>query len=208
MTTLDPFAVAADIFDPPVDPYRHDMTSWAQVKLAAHFWSIQGRIAEALDEHDRVAVPSCHGAGKSFFAGAAVCHHVDTHPKGTARAVSSAPSDNQVKAVLWDEIKGMHDRANLAGTVGLDAQWKVDGRRVAFGRKPADLAAADENKTVTAFQGYHAEFMLVVFDEATGIPKPLWTAAGSLLTNEDGRFLAIGNPDDPTSEFADRKSVV
>lgn len=198
---LDPFDYLADRFDPPVDPHLHDMSAWARAKLGAHFWSVQQRIAQALDEHDRVAVPSCHGAGKSFFAAAALAHHIDTHPKGTARAVSSAPSDNQVKAVLWDEVKGMHERAGLAGHVGLDAQWKIDGRRVAFGRKPADLAASDENTTVTAFQGYHAEFMAVLFDEATGIPKPLWTAAGSLLTNDDGWFLAIGNPDDPTSEF-------
>lgn len=195
--------LAMDMLCPPVDPFAHDMVGWARQKLHASMWSVQQRIARALDEHDRVAVPSAHGAGKSWLAAAAIAHHIDTRPKNAARAVSSAPSDNQVKAVLWDEIKGMHERAGLAGHVGLDAQWKIDGRRVAFGRKPADLAASDENTTVTAFQGYHAEYMLVVFDEATGIPKPLWTAAGSLLTNEDGRFLAIGNPDDPQSEFAE-----
>src|SRR6185369_10472489 len=44
--------------------------------------------------------------------------------------------------------------------------------------------------------------MLVVLDEACGIPKELWDAASSLAANVNGRTLAIGNPDDPFGEFA------
>jgi hypothetical protein len=73
---------------------------------------------------------------------------------------------------------------------------------VAFGMKPSDTDPA-------AFQGIHARFVLVVFDEACGIPggkdnqsHSLWEAADSLLSNDESRFLAIGNPDDPQSEFA------
>lgn len=36
-----------------------------------------------------------------------------------------------------------------------------------------------------------------------GIPKELWVAASSLMTNERSRMLAIGNPDDPASHFAE-----
>jgi hypothetical protein len=35
------------------------------------------------------------------------------------------------------------------------------------------------------------------------MPKGLWDAADSLIANDDSRFLAIGNPDDPHSEFAE-----
>ena len=35
-----------------------------------------------------------------------------------------------------------------------------------------------------------------------GVPKTLWDAASTLAANEYGRMLAIGNPDDPRSEFA------
>ncbi len=34
------------------------------------------------------------------------------------------------------------------------------------------------------------------------MPVAIWTGADALLTNDDARILAIGNPDDPTSEFA------
>jgi hypothetical protein len=66
---------------------------------------------------------------------------------------------------------------------------------VAMGRKPQDY---DEQ----AFQGIHAEYVLVIADEACGIPKQLWDAIKSLVTNDESRVLAIGNPDDPGSEFA------
>jgi hypothetical protein len=68
--------------------------------------------------------------------------------------------------------------------------------QVAFGRKPSDLAP-------DAFQGIHQRFVLVIFDEACGIHSALWDPADSLISNVKGRFLAIGNPDDPVTMFAD-----
>jgi hypothetical protein len=53
-----------------------------------------------------------------------------------------------------------------------------------------------------AFQGIHAKYVLVVLDEACGIPQWLWNAVDTLVTNEFSRVLAIGNPDDPASHFA------
>ena len=64
-----------------------------------------------------------------------------------------------------------------------------------FGRKPSD-------DDPDAFQGIHARAVLVLIDEACGVPKSLSDAASTLVTNEDSRILAIGNPDDPSSFFA------
>jgi hypothetical protein len=52
-----------------------------------------------------------------------------------------------------------------------------------------------------AFSGIHAEYVLVILDEAMGIPPWLWDAAESLTTNEASRILAIGNPDSPSGRF-------
>ncbi|WP_448640271.1 hypothetical protein [Geodermatophilus sp. URMC 63] len=43
---------------------------------------------------------------------------------------------------------------------------------MAYGRKPADYDQA-------AFQGIHAKYVLVVLDEADGIPKSLFDAVDS-----------------------------
>jgi hypothetical protein len=79
--------------------------------------------------------------------------------------------------------------------------WKLSGGEIiGFGRKPADYIDIEQAKA--AFQGIHARYVLVIIDEAAGIPQWLWDAVESLITNENARILAIGNPDDPTSQFA------
>jgi hypothetical protein len=66
---------------------------------------------------------------------------------------------------------------------------------VAYGRKPADYDQA-------AFQGIHAKYVLVLLDEAVGIPKSLFDAVDALATNVNARVAAVANPDDPSSHFA------
>lgn len=192
---VDPFLAAADILDPPEDPYLHDPAGWVKENTGEHLWSDQVRIMESVRDYRRTAVPACHGPGKSWSAARLVAWWLDVHPPGEAFVVTTAPTDKQVKAILWREISRAHKRGDLDGDVLQTAEWKIGGELVAYGRKPADH---DEH----AFQGIHARYVLVIMDEACGIPPQLWTAATTLLTNEDARLLAIGNPDDPMSEFA------
>lgn len=98
-----------------------------------------------------------------------------------------------MRAILWRYIRQAHRKGNLVGKLN-QTEWLIDGDLVGFGRKPADQ---DEG----AFQGIHAAHVLVVLDEACGIPEQLWIAADALTTNEGCRMLAIGNPDDPGSYF-------
>jgi hypothetical protein len=196
VTILDPFALAADLIDPPPNPHLTDPAAWIHDRLDEHLWSKQIEIVEAVRDHRKVAVKACHGPGKSFTAARIVAWWLDCHPHGEAFAVTTAPTDSQVKAILWREITRAWKKGTLPGRVTLDAQWKIGEQLVAYGRKPADH---DEN----GFQGIHDRYVLVVLDEACGIPKQLWTGTDTLVTNDDGTILAIGNPDNPASEFAE-----
>ncbi|HXG83046.1 MAG TPA: hypothetical protein VNI84_03370, partial [Pyrinomonadaceae bacterium] len=53
----------------------------------------------------------------------------------------------------------------------------------------------------TRFQGIHAPFVMIVFDEATGVASEIWEAAEGVAVGRHDRFLAIGNPTDPGSRF-------
>jgi hypothetical protein len=113
--------------------------------------------------------------------------------------VTTAPSGDQVKAILWSEINGAAnkaaDRGNpLPGQVNA-TEWKIRGQLVGMGRKPSDY-----NKH--AFQGIHRLYVLVIIDEACGVLEHFWTAALAIATGIHCRVLAIGNPDDPASHFA------
>ncbi len=180
--------------DNPLQRYATDPVGFVQDVLGEHLWSRQRVIAEAVRDHRRVAVPSCHGAGKSFLAARIAAWWIATSPPGDGFVVTSAPTFAQVRAILWREINRAHRRGKLPGRIN-QTEWHLGKELVAFGRKPNDM-------DMTAFQGIHARRVLVIFDEACGIPKPLWDAAETLVTNDESRLFAIGNPDDPTSEFA------
>lgn len=189
-----PFSLAADLLD--IDRRLDDPVDWISTTLDEHLWSIQRDIARSVRDHRETVVHSCHGSGKSFLAARIVAWWISSHPPGSAFAVTSAPTFPQVRAILWRELNRAHRKARLRGRTN-QTEWFIGDEMVAFGRKPSDY---DE----TAFQGIHAEHVLVVLDEAAGIPADLWDAAGNLATTEGSRILAIGNPDDPTSEFARR----
>jgi hypothetical protein len=178
----------------PLIDYRDDPVGFVKTVLGEHLWSTQRRIAEAVRDHRRVAVPSCHDAGKSFLAARIAAWWISTAVPGDAFVVTSAPTEAQVKAILWREINKAHKKGRLPGKVNL-TEWYLGNEVVAIGRKPA-------SGDMTGFQGIHAKRVLVIFDEACGIPKPLWEGADSLITNDDSHILAIGNPDDPASHFA------
>lgn len=186
----DPWQRIADSWDPPT----RDPDVWAREIGGVALWSKQSEVLRSVDEHRRTAVHSAHNVGKSFVASVTATWWIDTHLPGTAFVVTTAPTASQVKAILWREIRRRHKTAGLQGRTNL-TEWWIDEELVAFGRKPADWDP-------DAFQGIHAEFVLFIIDEATGVPDSIWEAGDSLISNEGSRMLAIGNPTNPYSRFA------
>ena len=179
--------------------YRHDIAAWAQERLGVHLWSRQVQIAESVARNRRTAVQSAAGVGKSYLAAIIALWWIDTHPPGEAIVVTTAPTNEQVEAILWEEIRKHHRLGELTGQVqrSRPPRWVLDdGTLVGLGRKPADHATS-------AFQGIHRRYVLVILDEAGGLTEQLWIGAEAITTNADCRILAIGNPDVAISHFAD-----
>jgi len=190
---------------PPPNKYLKDPVAWVHDKLGRCLWSKQVEILEAIRDHRLVAVQSCHGPGKSFTASCAGPWWLDVHPLGSAFLITTAPSWAQVQTILWREIRRRFREGRLLGRITLDCQWlmgeagakrgDISEEIIGMGRKPADY---DED----TFQGIHARYFMAELDEACGVPEPLWNSVLALVTNEQARVLAIGNPDDPGSRFA------
>ncbi len=126
--------------------------------LDEFLWSKEREVVEAVRDHRRVAVHSCHNTGKSFIAGRIVPWFVAVGDIGDTIVVTTAPTMRQVKAILWKEIRRAVKSGDLPGSLNL-TEWKVNDELVAFGQKPADWDPA-------AFQGIHALRVLVILDEA------------------------------------------
>jgi hypothetical protein len=176
---------------------ERDPVAWAKKAMNIDLWSKQREILRLLEVCPKVAVPSCHDAGKSFIAALATARWLAKYPPGTARVVTTAPSVTQVRTILWNEINAMHERAAgaLPGRVN-QTEWWIGSWNAGIGRKPSDYAPE-------TFQGLHAEHILIIIDEAGGIPPDLWTGVDTLATNQGATILAIGNPDDPQAHFKD-----
>jgi hypothetical protein len=198
--------IAADRIAPPISPYLSDPAKWVHDKCGRHLWSKQVEILNSVRDHRMTAVQSCHGPGKSFTGSGVVGWWLDeeVHQLGSAFAVTTAPSWPQVEAILWREIRRRFNEGRLRGRITLDCQWHMGSQgskrgdsseeMIGMGRKPADY---DED----TFQGIHARYFLALLDEACGIPESLWNSVLALVTNENARVLALGNPDDPNSRF-------
>jgi hypothetical protein len=172
--------------------YVDDPVGFVHQGLGEFLWSKQREVFKAIQQYDRVAVKSCHSSGKSFSVARLAGWWIASHKPGEAFVVSTAPTFAQVRAILWREINRVHKKGKLPGYTN-QTEWFINNELVAFGRKP------DDDSTV-AFQGVHARFILVILDEAGGVPGSIWNAAETLAAN-GGKIIAIGNPDDPLTEF-------
>ena len=174
------------------DRYGHAPNVFVRDVIGDILWSKQQEILDSVADNPRTIVPASHGVGKSFLAARAVAWWVES--KEQPLVVTSAPSFTQVKTILWRELQRAHRAGGLSGRCNL-TDWVRDKEIVAFGRKPAENAAEQ------VFQGVHSTNLLVVLDEAGGIPAWLWDEADKLMTNKNSRLLAIGNPDVEGSIF-------
>ena len=194
----DALRMAADRLDPKPSRYQEDPIGWIQAKTHEYLWSKQREILESIRDNRYTAVMSCHDSGKSFIASRAMGWWGDVHPPMEAFVVSTAPTWPQVKTILWRELMRAHTKGGLPGRITLDCHWRLgkrhDSEIIGYGRKPADHDAS-------GFQGIHQKYVLAVIDEAGGVPKVLFDAVDTIVTNKHCRVLAIGNPDDPSSYF-------
>lgn len=167
--------------------------------------SYQRDALRKIAESKRVAISACHDLGKSFLLGRVVPWFASCFPY--SKVITTAPTYNQVKNILWSEIRSAHSRSRkpLGGKLNLtDWHLSQDGDWFALGFTPRNELNADGSGqgTQSTFQGFHAPHVLVVFDEATGVPHNIWTMAEGLMTSANVKWVCIGNPTSRNSQFA------
>ena len=184
----------ADTMTDPVIRGRADPVWWIETVLGVKLWSRQAEIVEAIRDHHKVAVRSCHGIGKSFVCACIVLWFLYHHLRSIV--ITTAPTDRQVRGILWKEIRALHARAAYPlGGVLLTQRLELDADWYAWGFKSSDY---DPDR----FQGFHAEDLLLIADEACGIAPAVWDGFEGILSSANAREMRIGNPTDGTGEFA------
>lgn len=185
----------------PYHLYVDDPVGFTEDVLGESTWSKQRAVLVALaGELKLVAVPSAFGTGKTHTAARAALWRSVIFPPGTSLTVTTATRMRQVQRQLWPHIRTAVAKARLPLEADMVQMWgyNSDGVRVqvAYG-----FSAPDHDET--AVQGIHAPRLFIVVDEAGGISRVIGKAMRGLLTGDDTRMLAIGNPptDDEGSWF-------
>lgn len=177
----------------PVERSRHDPAFWCQHILGTRLWAKQQAIVRDTHRHRKTVVRSCHAAGKTFLAANAAMSFLSVWPKSIV--ITTATTQRQVKGLLWKEIHRLHaaSRLPLGGDLTTTA-WHMakDWFCLGFTSKENDA---------TKFQGFHAEKILVIVDEAAGVGQAVFEGLDSVLSSGDGHMLAIGNPTTERGEF-------
>jgi hypothetical protein len=170
--------------------FEDDPVGFVTLGLKENVWSKQREILESVRDNKRTAVPACHAPGKSHIAARIVAWWISVHPVGTAQVVTTATTFRQVRNILWQQIRKVHERHNLAGEV-FTVEWKIDNNIVGYG-----FGGGTSDESVV--QGIHAPHLLVIVDEAGGINETLGRSLEALMTGGHTRLLLLGNP--PTDQ--------
>jgi hypothetical protein len=172
--------------------YQDDPVGFVEDVLGENLWSKPREILSAIPHERYIAVPSCFSSSKSWSLSRGVLWFSLVHPVGTARVVTLAPLWRQVSGIMWgQEIRGAHSRAALPGVVGA-VQYKVQRNDKSWYKVAEGVVGNARNEST--IQGIHAPHVLLLVDEAGGIPHGVGRNLRALLTNEDTRMVAIGNP--------------
>jgi len=160
--------------------------------LGANTWSMQDEIVKSTFRYKTTAVKTCNSIGKSFIA-ARIAVTFLTLLEGSI-VVTTAPTWRQVTDVLWREIATTvkRSRYKLTSNEVRQAGLEIDKDWYAVGLS---------TKYPENFFGYHANHILVIVDEAGGVPEPIFKGVKAITPNANAHVLYIGNPTNPSGPF-------
>ena len=142
-----------------------------------------------------VGVESATACSKTFLGAATALWFLECFPNSIV--VTTAPKSTQLELHIWKEIGKLHKKFNRGYLDSLtlrmtkskqgkkEFEWSVVG--FVAGTK-ADKEVEDKA------QGFHAEHMLIIFEETPGIPRSIINTFKLTSQAPHNLILALGNP--------------
>jgi hypothetical protein len=145
----------------------------------------QQLVMNSVAVHDRTSVKSGHGVGKTNLAASLALWFLNCFTPSVV--LTTAPTERQVKQLLWREIRARH-RMALIPLPGRPLTMQLE-------LSPLHYALGFSTNDANQLQGFHSPHILIIIDEANGYPAELYEPLESLLSGGAViRFLQIGNP--------------
>jgi phage terminase large subunit len=154
-----------------------------------------------VDGDDKVAVASCTGAGKSALDSWVILYVLTYYE--FCKILVTAPSAHLLSDVLWSEV---HQWLRKAKFLPLIFEWSATTIRhrvypeewfAAARTTSSRKSDGTGDKQAEGLAGIHAKHVLVLIDEASGVPVEIFDALENTLTGDSGgiqKILVTGNP--------------
>jgi phage terminase large subunit len=176
-----------------------DPVGYCRDVLGFEPWSKQIEVLEAVRDHRRVAVRSCHGVGKTATA-ALACSG------STTRSRPRLPRD-----LDRPDVQGRERPPLARGPRASTPRRRPRSRRSSSTRGSSAARSGSRRATrPTSRSGSRAttpSILLLIVDEASGVDEAIFEAAEGFLTNENARVLLIGNPTQPPASSTARSTA-
>ena len=182
-----------------IKKYRNDPVAFVRniFKTEPDEWQTQ--FLEAIrDNNRRISVRSGHGVGKSTAASWAMLWYLLT--RYPVKVVVTAPTSSQLFDALFAEIKRWVKEMPPA----LSELLEVKSDRIELRPSPTEAfisARTSRAEQPEALQGIHSDNVMLVADEASGVPEAVFEAAAGSMSGHSAVTILLGNPVRSTGYF-------
>lgn len=175
--------------------YTKDPVLFARDILGFTAWSKQREILESVRDNQRTSVRACHGPGKTATGAQAVLWFLAAHRD--SRVITTAPTWAQIETLLWREIRAAVARSHAGGRGDMFPIPNVTKLELGDEWFAIGLSTNQPER----FQGHHADNLLLVVDEASGVEEAIFEAAEGFMTAQGAKVLLLGNPTQLGGQF-------
>ncbi len=148
----------------------------------------QREVMNDVANNPRVSVKSGHGVGKSALESWIIWWYISTRPY--PKILCTAPTKHQLHDILWAEVSKWKRNSK-----GLDGEFEWTSEKIYLkGSQEEWFAIARTSNKPDALQGTHAEHVLIIIDEASGVPDIVFEPVLGSLSTKDAKLLMCGNP--------------
>lgn len=122
-----------------------------------------------------------------------------------AKVPCTAPTSHQLEDVLWSEIAKWHRAmADRFPGLGAELEWSSGAFRLKSAPNESfAVARTSRPEKPEALQGFHAEHILFLIDEASGVPDNVFEVAEGALSTEGAFVVMAANPTRQSGYFFD-----